>query len=232
MLADSPSSPPTVASLPLLAPLEAALARVDRSRSDPEALFLNLLYAGETVLKLAVAGMVAAVADDRDRHRYRHEHMLVRADGLGVWSSELDRLLTGPTAQYLLSGTQAERQELTEPVDAVAWQATAVEDLHTCLSIVRPGVERLGRRRTGRQWFELFPQVRNKTKGHGAPSRPQCEAAAPPLEQSVRLVAEHFSLFQRPWAHLKRTASGKFHVTPLGGDPSPFAALASTRGRT
>src|SRR5271156_3887436 len=73
---------------------------VAREESDT-ALFFHLLYFGEMLLKLTAAGLAAAIVDDRDRHRYRQVHRLVRADGLGEWSSAIDDILTGPTAQFL-----------------------------------------------------------------------------------------------------------------------------------
>jgi hypothetical protein len=66
--------------------LERMIRRIDVARTDSEtALFYGLMIAGELVLKLVVAGLTAAVTDDRDRNRYRIEHRLVRADGLGEW---------------------------------------------------------------------------------------------------------------------------------------------------
>jgi hypothetical protein len=47
--------------------------------------------------KAEVAGMVAAVADDSNRHRYRLLHRLVCADGLGAWQEALTEVLTVPS---------------------------------------------------------------------------------------------------------------------------------------
>lgn len=68
----------------MLYPLKAALERVERAKADSDAsLFFELLYLGEFVLKTTAAGFIAAIDDDRDGHRYRLTHKLVRADGIG-----------------------------------------------------------------------------------------------------------------------------------------------------
>jgi hypothetical protein len=58
--------------------------RVENARQDSDAaFFMGLMHLGEMLTKLVVAGKVAAVADDSNRHRYGILHRLVRADGLG-----------------------------------------------------------------------------------------------------------------------------------------------------
>lgn len=91
--------------------------QLTRNDCDDTTLFLELLYLGEITLKLMVAGMVAAVDDDRDRHRYRLEHGLVRASGVGDWASALDDLLTGPAAATLAPSARSLSGELTKNHD-------------------------------------------------------------------------------------------------------------------
>ena len=154
---------------------------------------------------------------------------LVRANGIGEWAAELNRLLTGPTAGHLVTEVQREKRELTERKSKGDWQYEAVTALHDCLTIVNPDAEPLGSRTTGRQWFIKFTEIRNKTRGHGAPTGEQCRQAARVLEKGIRTFAGEFSLFRRPWAHLKQTTSGKYHLTMLGGDNTPFQPLTSRR---
>jgi hypothetical protein len=69
-----------------LQPIDLVWARVERSRSDSAiAIFHNLLLVGEVLLKTITAAFVAAIQDDKDRHRYRLSHKLVRADAIGQW---------------------------------------------------------------------------------------------------------------------------------------------------
>src|SRR5207244_10115823 len=65
-------------------PIDLMLRRVHKAGSDSDtALFLELLYAGEFILKMTTAAFVASIEDDREGHRYRLMHTLVRADGIG-----------------------------------------------------------------------------------------------------------------------------------------------------
>jgi hypothetical protein len=85
------------------------------AREDSDAaLFDALMYEGEMVLKLVVGGMVSALSDDSERHRYRQLHRLVRADGLGEWADALDDVLVGPAAQYLDYGARETQKQLTQ----------------------------------------------------------------------------------------------------------------------
>src|SRR3954452_18230588 len=91
------------------------LQRIEVARSESEtALFYDLMIAGELIVKLAVAGLLAGVADDRDHNQYRVEHRLVRADGLGEWAAALEDIVTGPAAQHLAVAAYEERRELTQ----------------------------------------------------------------------------------------------------------------------
>src|SRR5689334_20906464 len=107
-------------------------ARVDIARSGGDAaLFYDLLYLGEMLTKLTVAGLTAAVVEDRERQRYAIEHHLVRANGLGDWAAALDDLLVGPPSQLMLDAAVAHKRELTQRWgDGESWQRTTVEHLH------------------------------------------------------------------------------------------------------
>jgi len=94
---------------------------VDLAESD-SALFWALMYYGEFVTKLTVAALVSAVTEERDRHRYRLTHRLVRADSIGDWNKALDDLLTGPASQYIDHLAREHKRQLTQRVVATGWQ--------------------------------------------------------------------------------------------------------------
>ncbi|WP_296546234.1 hypothetical protein, partial [Phenylobacterium sp.] len=97
-----------------MVPLDLMRQRVDRYGSDSDSSrFTELLYLGELVLKLTTAAVVAAIQDDREGHRYRLLHTIVRSDGLGSWSKVLDEALTGPASQHLSAALGEARQALT-----------------------------------------------------------------------------------------------------------------------
>ena len=78
-------------------------------KNSDTTLGLSLLYFGEMVIKTVGVGLVAAIQDDRERNRYRQMYRLVRADGIGDWTSTIEDILTGPTLQNLSSSAKDER---------------------------------------------------------------------------------------------------------------------------
>ncbi len=203
--------------------------RIEVARTESEtALFYDLLIGGELVVKLVVAGLTAAVAEDRDRNRYRIEHRLVRADGLGEWVAALDDIVTGPAAQHLAVAAHEERRELMQRRSAgdAAWQRRAVDLLEeTCNEVDPSRLNGPPAKFSFVRWFESFVWLRNRARAHGAPTGGTCARAVETLEASILLVAENFFLFDRPWAYLKRNLNGKYRVIPISGDSSPYAYL-------
>lgn len=208
------------------APLELMLDRVSRYGADSDtSMFTELLYAGEFALKLTAAAFIAAVEDDREHHRYRLVHGLVRADGIGEWARALDEVLTGPASQELAPELSDVRRDFTERLGRGSWQHTAVADLHDVLTGVYSGTQALGEKIALRVWFQLFAELRNKTRGHGALTPATCARLLPKLDSSVRLLCATNPVFRLPWAYLHRNLSGRYLVRDLGGDQTAFAKL-------
>jgi hypothetical protein len=204
--------------------------RIETARSDSDtSLFLNLLYFGEMLLKVVVSALVAGIGDDRERHRYRQLHKLVRADGLGEWSKVIDEVLTGPASQYLQSQLRDEQRELTQRCGPGMWQFDAVSLLNSCLRKVEPNNDEIQMKVDARKWFSTFAELRNKTRGHGAPQSSVCSKICPDLESSMQKIATNFCLFRRPWVYLHRNLSGKYRVTTLTENTKPFDHLKSDR---
>lgn len=65
------------------APIERIVSRVERNSDSDYALFMELLYVGELIVKITTAAFVACIENDREGHRYQLLHALVRADGIG-----------------------------------------------------------------------------------------------------------------------------------------------------
>ena len=202
----------------MLAPIKMMLDRAENEMSESDAAYFNaLMYMGEVVMKFTVAGLVAGVQDDRDRHRYRLEYRLVRADGLGVWDSVLDDILVGPSAQFLDSSAIPTQRALTERMLDSSWQARALQNLSMALLSVQldnsfPSSGRV----QGRSWFKDFVALRNGTRGHGAPPASELGNACPSLAQSITDMVANLPLFSLPWAYLYRNLSGKYRVTAWG----------------
>ena len=103
-----------------LSSVDRMLETVEMPPDSDVALFYQLMYLGELVTKTIVASLVAMVGDDRDRHRYRQLHRLVRADGLGEWSRSMDEVLVGPAAQFLRPKAYDIQRQLTQDSATVA----------------------------------------------------------------------------------------------------------------
>ena len=203
--------------------------RVSIARQDSDTtLFYDLLLTAEMLFKIIVAGLVAAVADERERHRYRHLHRLVRADGLGDWAQVMEEILAGPTSQHLMTLAGDEQREFTQKSGIGSWQYEAVQHLHAAIKLIDQNYEDLPVKVDAKKWLHLFVALRNRTRGHGAQQSRLCSAACEDIEQSIKLVAENFILLHRPWVHLHRNLSGKYRITSLAGDATPFAYLKST----
>jgi hypothetical protein len=213
-----------------LVPIARMWERVNRSREDGDtALFMELLYLGELITKLTIAAAVSTVGDDRDRHRYRQLHRLVRADGLGEWALVLDEVLTGATAQHIIAGARDAHRQLTERISQGSWQYDSVRELDDCLCLLASDGEELPLKVDGRRWFTLFSALRNRTRGHGALSAPLAGRLCVKLERSSRVVAEQLALLNAPWVYLHRNLSGKYRVTELiPGGAAPFAHLKAS----
>ena len=204
--------------------------RVDIDRQDSDAtLFMALLLFGEMVVKIVTAAMVAAVMDDRDRHRYRNLHRLVRADGLGDWVVSLRDVLTGPASQHLDEDALPDRNEITQRHGEDSWQHTAITKLCESMAVLDIQAEEVPHKVSCIHWLDSFVVLRNKTRGHGAKRSSELARACAQLEGSIQLVVDGLSLFRRPWAYLHRNLSGKYRVTAIGGDRSRYDELTRTQ---
>lgn len=213
----------------MLLPLKLMWDRVDLARADSDTtLFLHLLYAGEFATKFVTAGMLAAVADDRERHRYRLAHRLLRADGLGDWAAVLDEILFGPASHHVVEAAAQDRRALNERLGPGAWQHEAVSCLSDVVAELVPDIERTPNRVSASRWFTNFAVLRNKTRGHGAITPEGCARLAPRLQHSVSLILENVPVLKRRWAYLHRNLSGKYRIVPLQDGESPFKDLKTS----
>jgi len=202
------------------------LERAERAKSDSDyTYFFALLFAAEALAKTMVLGLVASIADDGDRNRYRLEHRLVRSDGLGDWGNVIEDVLTGLASQFLLSEARDEQKELTQQCKEGDWQYDATSALKAALQHLEVEAEELPIRSDMKRWFRLFATLRNKTRAHGATQPEKTTKAAEYISKSINLIYQNFRLFRRPWAHLYRNMSGKFRVSGITEDVAAFGFL-------
>lgn len=209
--------------------LQQLFSRLDAERSESDTtLFHSLLYFGEAVSKMTVALFVAAIPPDEDRTAYRLLHRLLRSNGLGDWPQSLEQIVMGPPSELLVDEVRNARREYSQKFAFGEWQSDAVASLVRVLDAVGVAHDIQSGKLSLRTWFPHFAALRNKTRGHGALRSSLCAEVCPDLEQSIRLIAEHFSLFDVPLVHLKRNLSGKYRVSPIAGDISPFEPLRTS----
>ena len=209
----------------MLKPILKMRDRVDVARDDSDVvLFYDLMKLGELIVKTVTAGLIAAMPDDRERYRYRLVHGLVRANGVGDWSRSVEAATKPPLVERLTPAAREERNQLTQKSKAGSWQHEALSLLDECfahLSVAKPPGQA-----TGLQWLRNFATLRNKTPvGHGAQLSTALSRACPNLENSIDLFTENFHLFQRPWAYISRSQSGKCQISKITAEMGDFEAL-------
>lgn len=210
--------------------LDPIVRRVDAAKDESDfTYFFSLLLLGEAVFKLTVAALLASILDERERHRYRLEYGLARANGLGDWERALEDALAGPASQYLYHEAYPDQADLTRSCKQGEWQADAVLALQRVIESLDLNGEEVPVKTDLRRWFRKFCVLRNGTRAHGATLPARASSAAPDLANSINLLATNLRLFQRPWAHLHRNLSGKYRVSPISGDCRPFDYLKSSQ---
>ncbi len=139
-----------------LGPLFSKLnARITLDRDEGNIAYFHALSLElEYITKLVIAGIVACVGDDSDRHKYSLEYKLVRADSIGEWVSVLNNALTGPSAQYFLPIATHITRDLTERVTEGDWRYTVVRELSKVAAIFEIDSP-IGQKVAFRQFFDL-----------------------------------------------------------------------------
>lgn len=208
-------------------PLKRMYGRIESAKDDSDiAYFYDLLLLGEQITKIVALFLVSAMNDDKERTRYRHEHFLVRANAVGDFSKTIDDVLTGPSAELITSNIRDnEFKELTHRVPEGSWQYDSMKILVECLDIFNINHEGLSSKAPLKQWFHLFTVLRNKTKGHGAATCQACKSVCPKIDNSINLIINNLTLFDRPCAYLYRNLSGKYRVSFLSEKTIDFDFL-------
>lgn len=200
--------------------------RLTKAYEDSDSVvFTTLLYYGEMLIKTITSTMVAALIDEKERHKYRQMYKLVRANAIGDWSSVIEETLTGPSSHHLAIQVRDEQKELTQRVGTGNWQFEAVKLLRDAIHFIDEKYDVIPGKVSFKSWFNDFTYLRNKTRGHGAQLPSVCSNMCGPILQSISIIVDNFCLFNRPWAYLSRNLSGKYKVSKLTDSIEPFEAL-------
>ena len=218
-------------------PASLMLRRVGTNGNTDALLFQELLYAGEFFTKITVGALIAALQEDPDNSRYRLEHGLVRANGLGEWVTSLHSIFSSNDPARLPPACYEIRNTFTQKVDSEHWQYDAVSPFQDVLKLLSEpptsGDPRVPTKLPLLSWFTAFVEVRNKTRGHGAITPSKAALAVGHLRRAIDVLVTNNPLFSLPWAFLHRNLSGEHTVVPVGGDTTCFVdfdglALGST----
>ncbi|WP_238841315.1 tetratricopeptide repeat protein [Prescottella equi] len=210
-------------------PLTRMKERADLAREDSDtSYFFDLLYMGEFVLKFMVIELVAGLEKTTERHRYQAEYELVRADSIGKWISVIDDVLRGPASQSFCPESRESVIAWTSKggPGSTNWQRRSVELMIEASNLLDvPHQLDPGQRCSLEDWANLFVAMRNRTRGHGAPRSTKLGDACLVLGESIQSVVDNMPVFDRSWAYLKRGLSGKYRVSPFGGDRNDYSYL-------
>jgi hypothetical protein len=105
----------------------------DEKSSSSMAHFRALTLMGELTVKVVTSGLLAAVQEDRERTRYRLNYHLVRANGIGIWSSTIQTLVSSQVMSLAFPRAHNDFQELMRECTAGTWQYECVSRLNHCL---------------------------------------------------------------------------------------------------
>ena len=187
--------------------------------------FFSLLLTGEAIFKILILGYIAAIEKDKDRHRYRLEHSLVRSNGIGDWVKILEDATVGTASQYIDPSARIAQVDFTKNSKKGEWQYDCVFNIKNALNVLGHESEELPIKTDLRRWFRLFTVLRNKTRGHGATRPTNAADAIPHIKKSLEILYNNHSLFKQPWAYIRRNLSGKYRVSPITSATTCFDYL-------
>ncbi len=201
--------------------------RVSRDLEDSDyGYFFALTFKLEYLTKIVTSSVIACIGEDAGRLRYRLECKLVRADSIGTWKDVLKEALD---SNLFIPEAHGIRNDLTKKFGPGNWQYTAVDELKRAAQEVGVEPKTIGKRRVALwQFFDIGVELRNRSRGHGAPTAGQCGKSCPGLASSLDVVTQKLEIFRLPWVYLHRKLSGKYRVSPLLNDSSSFDYLKKT----
>ena len=198
--------------------------RVSRDLEDSDyGYFFALTFKLEYLTKIVTSSVIACIGEDAGRLRYRLECKLVRVDSIGAWKEVLKEALV---SNLFIPEAYGIQNDLIQKVRPGNWQHDAVDDLNRAAREVGVETEQIRNRNVPlQQFFKIGVELRNRSRGHGAPTAGQCGKSCPYLKRSLDAVTQNLEIFRLPWVYLHRKLSGKYRVSPLLNDSSSFDYL-------
>nr|WP_321460419.1 NB-ARC domain-containing protein [uncultured Cohaesibacter sp.] len=213
-------------------PIKKMLERVSHNATESDTTrFWELTYAGEFLIRLTAATLVACVDRSPDRDRYGLEYKLVRADGIGDWVQAIEQVLTGPPASHLNPFAYELRNSLTKRDKVDSERSEAINLLVDVLKNVYNPEFEIRETPSFRLWLKLFVTIRNKSRGHGAQTPAKLSSCVESLEKSIDIYINSIRLDDFEWAYLHRNLSGKYRVIGISDNCGSFDFLKTSKAQ-
>jgi tetratricopeptide (TPR) repeat protein len=211
-------------------PLELIKKRMKVAKEDSDAVYFSeLLLYGEFITKLISIQLVSAILPDKERTRYKYEHTLVRGNAVGVFASTIDEIIINYRDKLIRDFMLNEMKDLTMKTKEGEWQYDAISLLNQLCSNLDIPLQQLPVKVSLNRWFTDFTVLRNKSKGHGALTPSVVARNVKLLEKSIaKIENNYFGINNRSWAYLYQNLSGKYKVSSLTTNSTPFEFLKTS----
>jgi NB-ARC domain len=180
--------------------------------------FLTASYLSEAAVKIFASTLHSALSLHHAQHAYKLAYDLVRADGLGVWTSSIEKATSMPLSSFLPPDfsplLEWATRRRTKPEDE--WCREALACTNEILGELGVEIEQT-RRESVRNLLNGLVQIRNKTKAHGALGPDFFSFANEPYIRAVSLLVENCPLFKWRWIHLSMREKGPARGVLLQG---------------
>jgi hypothetical protein len=215
--------------------------RVEKEARDGDvAFFKALLRQGELITKVTLINVLALLDDKSGQdYRYAAEYKLVRAPGIGHWSFELQRMMTGPAKISFRHEASPLVAEITQRFSSASdsWQAESLRMLNAAERSLGAADGRARTERTAMAaFFTRFANIRNKYD-HGAQRLSQVSEAGLHLSEALRILVANLRLLGLPWFVTTKDFSGKVKCHALSNveidlpeAPPPYPAFLISDG--
>lgn len=121
--------------------------------------------------------------------------LLERVGGLGDWSKALDEALIGPASKYMPVAIRNQARDFTEKVGKGTWQYDSVNGLYEIMKVLKSDYPPIPEKQPLKSWFQVFSELRNKTRGHGALTPAKSASLCAELATSVNALASKNQFF-------------------------------------
>ena len=211
-------------------PIELLKKRMEVAKEESDAIYFSeLLLYGEFLTKLISIQLVSALLPDKERTRYKYEHTLVRGNSVGVFASTIDEIIINYRDKLIRDFMLNEIKDLTVKTRKGEWQFEAISNINElCVNLKIP-IQQLPVKVSLNRWFTDFTVLRNKSKGHGALTPSTQAKNVELLQNSITIIENnYYGLNKRNWAYLYQNLSGKYKVSSLTSNSTPFDFLKTS----